>query len=527
MLGPILRQTPRNALISQIPKYVSRFQSHGSHPRQVFGPEGLQEPCATCSSSACPFRTPLARSVWRWTLSWELQSTDGHLHLRRKHSKQPLPSARCRKPKRPRPLSSSRDEITGRGSDYSLNHDQKLLRGVRGRSRDAGPPRGPRSWCRERVLSAGQVCRSLGPEDAGPAAVPVRRCPLRSVLAPVRARLPTCSQLIYGEGSALDCRLHVQKLNLLQGEVEEARSWTPRYVEDSIDANKNRAVESEGRSLVQQGGKAEVSRWSKYLDESKETQEDEDEEESGERNQFCSWRKNTVEGQRKHQKSFPYTDVQELSEENGAFQIANQAKKRKQCSHAVLNQDDGAAGCGDRIIPAESAVPEGSTQTPAPSIKPSKWEKFLSFSDNCSETTAKVTLPPQEGSRKSGPPSTAADIFMTSKYSSEAGNFLPPGLGDTEFKKCLASAEQLASKLPSTSLPGACSKDVVFQEPQGPLLRAGSAALESPAGRGPGTHTAVPMCPPAPALVLSPPGHKPGSTFHNLFCTGEEFDDHL
>ncbi|NWJ02225.1 MRNIP protein, partial [Crypturellus undulatus] len=330
---------------------------------------------------------------------------------------------------------------------------------------------------------------------------------------------------IYGEGAAQDCRLHVQKLNLLQGEVEEARSWTPGYVDDSVDANKNRAVESEGGSLVQQVGKAEVSRWSKYLDESNETQEDEDEEESGERHQSCSWKKNTVERQRKHQNSFPYTDVQELSEENGAFQIANQAKKHKQCSHAVPNQGDGAAGCGDRMIPSvcESAVPEGSTQTPAPSIKPSKWEKFLSFSEKCSETAAKVTLPPQEGSRRLGPPSTAADIFMAGKYSRQAGNFLPPGLGDTEFKKCLASTEQLALKLPSTSVPGTCSEDVEFKEPQGPLLRAGSAALENPAA-----HTAMTMCPPAPALVLSPPGLKPGSTSHKfLFCTGEEFDDHL
>ncbi|KAM8798853.1 MRN complex-interacting protein [Eudromia elegans] len=164
-------------------------------------------------------------------------------------------------------------------------------------------------------------------------------------------------QKVYGEGSALDCRLHVQKLNLLQGEVEEARSWTPRCVEDSVDINKNTAVESEGRSLVQQEGKAEVSRWSKYLDKSNESQEDEVDEESRERQQFCSWTKNAVEGQRKHQNSFPYTGVQELPEENGAFQTANQAKKvkiseRKQCSLAVLNQGDGAAGCGDRMIPA-------------------------------------------------------------------------------------------------------------------------------------------------------------------------------
>uniref|UniRef100_A0A8C6Z6S0 MRN complex-interacting protein N-terminal domain-containing protein n=1 Tax=Nothoprocta perdicaria TaxID=30464 RepID=A0A8C6Z6S0_NOTPE len=32
-------------------------------------------------------------------------------------------------------------------------------------------------------------------------------------------------QKVYGDGSAVDCRLHVQKLNLLQGEAEERSPW--------------------------------------------------------------------------------------------------------------------------------------------------------------------------------------------------------------------------------------------------------------------------------------------------------------
>ncbi|XP_025978468.2 MRN complex-interacting protein isoform X2 [Dromaius novaehollandiae] len=328
-------------------------------------------------------------------------------------------------------------------------------------------------------------------------------------------------QKVYGEGSGLDCRLHVQKLNLLQGEAEEALSWTSRYTEESVDDNKNIAVQRED-SLVQQEGKAEVSRWSKYLDQGNETQADEEEESGGtERQQFCSRRKNTVEEQRKHQNSFPYTDVQELSEENGAFQVASQAKKRKQCSVAVPNQGDGEAVCGDSMIPAlcESLVSEGNTQTPAASIKPSKWEKFLSCSDSCSENAAKVTLSPQEGSRKVGLHSTtAADIFMASSYSKQAGNFLPPGVG-TEFKKSPASTEQLVSELPRTVLPGNCSDDVVFKEPQGHLIRAGRCHV---------TRTVTPLCPPATTSVISNPGLKPSSISHeHLFCTGDEFDDDL
>lgn len=33
---------------------------------------------------------------------------------------------------------------------------------------------------------------------------------------------------VYGQGSGRDCRLHVQKLNLLQGEAEEAAARTAR-----------------------------------------------------------------------------------------------------------------------------------------------------------------------------------------------------------------------------------------------------------------------------------------------------------
>lgn len=34
---------------------------------------------------------------------------------------------------------------------------------------------------------------------------------------------------VYGQGSGLECRRHVQKLNLLQGEAEEALGWTSWY----------------------------------------------------------------------------------------------------------------------------------------------------------------------------------------------------------------------------------------------------------------------------------------------------------
>ncbi|GAB0195905.1 MRN complex-interacting protein [Grus japonensis] len=161
-------------------------------------------------------------------------------------------------------------------------------------------------------------------------------------------------QKVYGQGSGLDCRHHVQKLNLLQGEAEEAIGRTPWCVEESVTDSKNIAAQREDSS-VQQEGRAKVSRWSKYLDEDSEDQEDGEEEAVTERQQFCSWRKNTVEEQRKQQKSFLSSDVQEYAEENGVFQLAYRAKKVKTSEHKkclVPDRDDGDTVPGDSMVPA-------------------------------------------------------------------------------------------------------------------------------------------------------------------------------
>lgn len=50
----------------------------------------------------------------------------------------------------------------------------------------------------------------------------------RFLLAAPKALLLLFFLQVYGQGSGLDCRHHVQKLNLLQGEAEEAIDWTSR-----------------------------------------------------------------------------------------------------------------------------------------------------------------------------------------------------------------------------------------------------------------------------------------------------------
>ncbi|NXS74910.1 MRNIP protein, partial [Pandion haliaetus] len=332
---------------------------------------------------------------------------------------------------------------------------------------------------------------------------------------------------VYGQGSGLDCRLHVQKLNLLQGEAEEAISWTSRCIEDSLNGSTNIAAQRED-SLVQQEERAEVSRWSKYLDKDSEDQEDGEEEASTERNQFCSRRKNTVEEQRKQQKSFLSSDAQEYAEENGVFQLAYQAKKRKKCLVGAPDHSDGDAVSGDSMVAAvcESVVPEENTQTPTACTQPSKWEKFLSWSNPYSKNAARVTLSPQEGSGRLGLHSTAAaDAGMASRCSEQAGRTLLPGSG-FRFKKCVASTEQLASKLPGTVMPStSCSveEEVLSKEPPSQLVRVGSGVTETTTGRHCLDSTRR-----ANTLVNSNTGPKPSNvSCAYLFCTGEEFDDDL
>lgn len=274
-------------------------------------------------------------------------------------------------------------------------------------------------------------------------------------------------------------------------------------------------------------GRAEVSRWSKYLDKDNEDQEDGEEEAGTERQQFCSRRKNTAKEQRKHQKSFLSSDAQEYAEEDEVSQIAYRAKKHKKCLVAVPDQDDGDAVCGHSMVPAvcESIVPEENTPTPTACTKPSKWQKFLSHSGNCSENAARITLSPQEGGGRLGLHSTtAADAGMASRCSEQAQRTLPPGTA-FEFKKCVASTEQLSSKLPGTMVPSTgCSagEGVLFREPQSQMMRAGSGVIDTTAGRCCSDSTR------ANTFVNCNTGPKPSIiSCERLFCTGDEFDDDL
>ncbi|XP_053319609.1 MRN complex-interacting protein [Spea bombifrons] len=71
---------------------------------------------------------------------------------------------------------------------------------------------------------------------------------------------------VYGQGSGADCRQHVQKLNLLQGEVQQAAEKAVRFDGQEEIKEEYKPVEDTpvGTSFSQEKGNS-VSRWSKYL----------------------------------------------------------------------------------------------------------------------------------------------------------------------------------------------------------------------------------------------------------------------
>ncbi|NXA07022.1 MRNIP protein, partial [Sapayoa aenigma] len=342
-----------------------------------------------------------------------------------------------------------------------------------------------------------------------------------------RSLVPVRPPQVYGQGSGPDCRRHVQKLNLLQGEAEEALGWTSWCVEDSVNDNKNGAAQH-GDSSDQQGSQtSEASRWSKYLDQESEDQEDGEEEAALERQQFCSQRKNIVGEQRKHQKSFLFSDVPEHAAENRVFQLDYQAKKHKKCFGAVPDGDAGHdrdAVSGGSVVAAasQSVVPEDKTRPSTACAKPSKWGKFLSSSDNSSGDAARVALSLQQDSGGLGLDSTtAADAGMARRCSEQVGKTLPQHTGFV-FKKCVTSTEGLGLKLPGTVVPSTSYPvQDVFKEPPRQLVRAESGA-ETTAGRCCLDSTS------RANRINSIPGPKLSNiSREQLFCTGEEFDDDL
>ncbi|XP_078509671.1 MRN complex-interacting protein isoform X2 [Lissotriton helveticus] len=112
---------------------------------------------------------------------------------------------------------------------------------------------------------------------------------------------------IYGEGSGADCRCHVQKLNMLQGEMALASEMMAETSEGLTESIHEQVEQKENWNLQDEINPS-VNRWEKYMQESTEglcTAEDEGEESAytTDRKQLCEFRRKAVRARRNDSQS--------------------------------------------------------------------------------------------------------------------------------------------------------------------------------------------------------------------------------
>ncbi|XP_012666432.1 MRN complex-interacting protein [Otolemur garnettii] len=209
----------------------------------------------------------------------------------------------------------------------------------------------------------------------------------------------------YGEGSGADCRRHVQKLNLLQGQISELRS-----LEGHVGASEEECTghqQAENVSL-QEKAQPSQSRWVKYLE--KDSQEPElggvyfDKQLSsrigGPARPFSQdlprkrkWSQSTVQ----LPGSFDAQDSEDsevtLEPQKGSSSLIGDVR---QDNHCLQNSADYSS--------RELGGPLQELQSPTQQLKstPSKWAQFLLSTGDSSHVDIEPHRPLQRGTRSAG-----------------------------------------------------------------------------------------------------------------------------
>ncbi|CAI5766727.1 Hypothetical predicted protein [Podarcis lilfordi] len=202
---------------------------------------------------------------------------------------------------------------------------------------------------------------------------------------------------IFGQGSGSDCRRHVQKLNLLQGQVEQEPTEMLRSKEEPIKRDgENTIVKLEENSGRQEEKVKLVSRWTKYLDGRCEEQVKEDEEEimvHTEKQSYSS--KNTL---RKGQKtSLHDSQGSRKRRASGFAKDVLHFENRKDSAIVAKNT------CGDytsgNVIPAvkEHLVCQKNKDSESRAAGLSKWEKFLLSGKSCNSGNETAMMQERQG----------------------------------------------------------------------------------------------------------------------------------
>lgn len=300
----------------------------------------------------------------------------------------------------------------------------------------------------------------------------------------------------YGEGSGADCRRHVQKLNLLQGQASEL---SLRSVEEAVNASEE---ENAGPQQAKDGSQQALSeplesRWLKYLDQDCEGQE-------------LDRGRPALKTQLSASAEWPDLPCSPARPRKRKWDQSTGQPAHSPCVQGVDSGEDnfqhqdstGLSGTEQQgISPALSTtnhirefgfprwkLPSPVTQVNAPS---SKWARFLLSPENSPQVDGKPSSPLQEGTRRS----VLAQI--------EQGTLETKTPEEGHFIRAPATI-----RLPLTT-------HTTTPQPDKPDRK----TPEQPWATG---------TPQADGGLLAQGTQKaPSMQLHNLFTTGEDFEDDL
>ncbi|XP_075066128.1 MRN complex-interacting protein isoform X2 [Mixophyes fleayi] len=179
---------------------------------------------------------------------------------------------------------------------------------------------------------------------------------------------------VFGQGSGADCRHHVQKLNLLQGEVGEAASSTAGHsCQNAISGSDVDDDNTQQRLGISQE-RVTMSRWNKYLEEKSDNACEEEESQID-----TDQQKITPSTIRKRKKILQYGCG--LDDQNTKGVVENIPKKNRICEGASVSttgaiqpscmkiEDLGSSKCNEKTV--VHTLPVIQSQ--------SRWQRFLSI----------------------------------------------------------------------------------------------------------------------------------------------------
>ncbi|KAG9346589.1 hypothetical protein JZ751_006900 [Albula glossodonta] len=333
---------------------------------------------------------------------------------------------------------------------------------------------------------------------------------------------------VYGQGSGVDCRGHVQKLNSLHGELEEAESahawlsWKPEAEEEDLQAEFDEHVICENQQTT-------GSRWNKYLEKTPEEASGEGAEEESidhERNAYRTTCPRENINTRKRKRSWgraPDSGESSSFVHNGADHsraadpwISARQRGQSEGKHGlhprswVPSKMSDDSSVTSRSPPATKASPLSGASSLQAESKSSKWSRFL-FVHSDEEEGPEMdyhagTARGRTGDEKPlGFPSDQKTVLLD--RSEDQGNFrartqvtLPNGV------------------FVGKSMRGPGSENDRLKFSSGIMKAANHTDRQDNSSSG-NPVSAVPVCP------KTLPSSKPLSSLHCLFQTDEDFDD--